>query len=209
MTIDLSVVDSLMPKPSLLAAARLSPLLLPQLRPRTTCTIACTRPIRLPLLPSRRRCGRSPPAGIRGAPALIAQLPALEIISVMGVGYDGVDVAAAKARGVMVTHTPDVLNDDVADLAIGLMLCARASCRRPTATCAAATGQQGPDAAGAQDVRRAAGHRRHGTHRAGHRAAGGGLRHDIAYTARSAKPALPWLRSRRPRRWRRAATSWC
>jgi lactate dehydrogenase-like 2-hydroxyacid dehydrogenase len=55
---------------------------------------------------------------------LIAQLPALEIISIMGVGYDGVDVAAAKARGVMVTHTPDVLNDDVADLAIALMLCA-------------------------------------------------------------------------------------
>jgi lactate dehydrogenase-like 2-hydroxyacid dehydrogenase len=56
--------------------------------------------------------------------ALIAQLPALEIISVFGVGYDGVDVAAAKARGVMVTHTPNVLNDDVADLAIGLMLAA-------------------------------------------------------------------------------------
>ncbi len=55
---------------------------------------------------------------------LMAQLPALELISIMGVGYDGVDVAAAKARGVMVTHTPNVLNDDVADLAIGLMLCA-------------------------------------------------------------------------------------
>lgn len=55
---------------------------------------------------------------------LIAQLPALEIVSVMGVGYDGVDVAAAKAAGAVVTHTPDVLNDDVADLAIGLMLCA-------------------------------------------------------------------------------------
>jgi lactate dehydrogenase-like 2-hydroxyacid dehydrogenase len=55
---------------------------------------------------------------------LIAALPALEIISVMGVGYDGVDVAAAMARGVVVTHTPGVLNDDVADLAIGLMLCA-------------------------------------------------------------------------------------
>ena len=55
---------------------------------------------------------------------LIARLPALELISVMGVGYDGVDVAAAKARGVTVTHTPNVLNDDVADLAIGLALCA-------------------------------------------------------------------------------------
>src|SRR5690242_11992333 len=54
--------------------------------------------------------------------ALIAKLPALEIISVMGVGYDGVDVAAAKARGVVVTHTPGVLNDDVADLALALML---------------------------------------------------------------------------------------
>jgi lactate dehydrogenase-like 2-hydroxyacid dehydrogenase len=53
---------------------------------------------------------------------LMAQLPALQVISVMGVGYDGVDLAAAKARGVMVTHTPNVLNDDVADLALGLML---------------------------------------------------------------------------------------
>jgi lactate dehydrogenase-like 2-hydroxyacid dehydrogenase len=55
---------------------------------------------------------------------LIARLPALRIVSVMGVGYDGVDVAAARERGVMVTHTPDVLNDEVADTAIGLMLCA-------------------------------------------------------------------------------------
>ncbi len=55
---------------------------------------------------------------------LMAKLPALEIISVFGVGYDGIDTQAAKARGVMVTHTPNVLNDDVADLAIGLMLAA-------------------------------------------------------------------------------------
>ena len=53
---------------------------------------------------------------------LMPRLPALEIVSIMGVGYDGVDVAAAKARGVMVAHTPDVLNDDVADLALALML---------------------------------------------------------------------------------------
>lgn len=53
---------------------------------------------------------------------LLKQLPALEIIAVMGVGYDGVDVAAAKARGIVVTHTPGVLNDDVADLAMALML---------------------------------------------------------------------------------------
>ncbi len=54
--------------------------------------------------------------------ALIQQLPALEIISVFGVGYDGVDVAAARARGVPVTNTPDVLTDDVADLGVALML---------------------------------------------------------------------------------------
>ena len=53
---------------------------------------------------------------------LIAQLPKLEIISVFGVGYDGVDVAAARERGVAVTHTPNVLNDEVADLAIALVL---------------------------------------------------------------------------------------
>ena len=53
---------------------------------------------------------------------LLAQLPALEIISVFGVGYDGIDVAAARERGIHVTHTPNVLNDEVADLAIGLML---------------------------------------------------------------------------------------
>jgi len=53
---------------------------------------------------------------------LIARLPALEIISVFGVGYEGVDVAAASERGVVVTHTPDVLNDEVADLAMGLVL---------------------------------------------------------------------------------------
>ncbi|MBT2326163.1 2-hydroxyacid dehydrogenase [Variovorax paradoxus] len=53
---------------------------------------------------------------------LMARLPALEMISVFGVGYDGVDVAAARERGVPVTNTPQVLNDDVADLALGLLL---------------------------------------------------------------------------------------
>lgn len=53
---------------------------------------------------------------------LMDQMPALEIVSIMGVGYDGVDVPAALERKVPVTHTPNVLNDEVADLAIGLML---------------------------------------------------------------------------------------
>lgn len=54
--------------------------------------------------------------------ALMDQLPALEIVSIMGVGYDGVDISAALERRVPVTHTPGVLNNEVADLAIGLML---------------------------------------------------------------------------------------
>ena len=54
--------------------------------------------------------------------ALLDQLPALEIIANMGVGYDKVDVAAATARGVVVCNTPDVLTDEVADLTLGLLL---------------------------------------------------------------------------------------
>jgi lactate dehydrogenase-like 2-hydroxyacid dehydrogenase len=59
----------------------------------------------------------------RGADrALIAALPRLEIISVFGVGTDNVDLAAARERNIPVTNTPGILGDEVADLAIGLML---------------------------------------------------------------------------------------
>lgn len=53
---------------------------------------------------------------------LIRALPRLRIISNYGVGYDNVDVETAVKRGIVVTHTPDVLNDDVANTAILLML---------------------------------------------------------------------------------------
>ena len=53
---------------------------------------------------------------------LIARLPRLEIIACFGVGTDRVDLAAARERGIAVTNTPGVMADDVADLAIGLML---------------------------------------------------------------------------------------
>ena len=49
-------------------------------------------------------------------------LPALEIIAVNGVGLDGIDLDAARARGIAVTTTPNVLTDDVADVALGLLL---------------------------------------------------------------------------------------
>ena len=53
---------------------------------------------------------------------LIESLPALEIISVYGVGFDKVDLDAARERGVRVTNTPDVLTADVADLGVAMML---------------------------------------------------------------------------------------
>ena len=55
-------------------------------------------------------------------PALIDRLPKLEIIASATVGYDGIAVEYARARNIPVTNTPDVLNDDVADLAIALMI---------------------------------------------------------------------------------------
>ena len=55
--------------------------------------------------------------------ALLARLPKLELISSFGVGYDHIDATAAAKRGIVVTHTPDVLTEEVADTAIGLLLC--------------------------------------------------------------------------------------
>jgi lactate dehydrogenase-like 2-hydroxyacid dehydrogenase len=54
--------------------------------------------------------------------ALLAALPKLQIISSFGVGYDHIDANAAARRGVIVTHTPDVLTEEVADTALGLLL---------------------------------------------------------------------------------------
>jgi len=53
---------------------------------------------------------------------LLDKLPKLEVISVFGVGYDGVPVQYCKTRGILVGHTPDVLTDDVADVALALTL---------------------------------------------------------------------------------------
>lgn len=50
------------------------------------------------------------------------RLPALRLIAVHGVGYDKVDVAHARSRGIAVTNTPDVLTEDVADMALALVL---------------------------------------------------------------------------------------
>ncbi|MCC6195477.1 MAG: 2-hydroxyacid dehydrogenase, partial [Burkholderiales bacterium] len=54
--------------------------------------------------------------------SLMAALPKLEIVSIFGVGLDAVDVDAARARGIRVANTPDVLTEDNAEYAIALVL---------------------------------------------------------------------------------------
>ena len=54
--------------------------------------------------------------------ALMDRLPGLELIANMGVGYDNIDIAAATARSIVVTNTPDVLTDEVADFTLGLLI---------------------------------------------------------------------------------------
>jgi lactate dehydrogenase-like 2-hydroxyacid dehydrogenase len=58
--------------------------------------------------------------GINGE--TIARLPQLKLIAHFGVGYDSVDVQAARARKIAITNTPDVLTEEVADLAMGLLI---------------------------------------------------------------------------------------
>ncbi len=178
----------------LLAVARTSPLLAPQLAAAFTVheRLHETDPAAFAAAAPRIRAIAA--SGESKVPAaLIAQLPALELISVMGVGYDGVDVAAAKARGVVVTHTPDVLNDDVADLALGLMLCAAR--QLPAADRWVRAGQwesQGPMPL----ARKLSGARLGivGIGRIGQAIAqrATAFNMTIAYTARSARPSLPW-----------------
>jgi len=54
--------------------------------------------------------------------ALIEALPKLEIVSSFSVGVDKIDLEKCREKGIRVTNTPDVLTDEVSDLAIGLML---------------------------------------------------------------------------------------
>jgi lactate dehydrogenase-like 2-hydroxyacid dehydrogenase len=55
-------------------------------------------------------------------PGMLDKLPNLEVIPVFGVGYDGVPLDVCRARGIKVSNTPDVLTDDVADIALALIL---------------------------------------------------------------------------------------
>ncbi len=111
--------------PSALVLAPLPPAVQPHLERACACHHAAT-PDALeallsapPAAPLRALVGNG---GTQVPAALLDRLPHLEIITLCGVGYDGVDLAACRQRGVRVTNTPDVLTDDVADLATALVL---------------------------------------------------------------------------------------
>lgn len=55
-------------------------------------------------------------------PELLIQFPALKLIAIFGVGYDGVDMHYINQKNIVVTNTPGVLTDDVADLAVTFSL---------------------------------------------------------------------------------------
>jgi lactate dehydrogenase-like 2-hydroxyacid dehydrogenase len=59
---------------------------------------------------------------VRGDAKTLARFPKLEIVSAFGVGYDHVDAAYARDHNIMVTNTPDVLTEEVADIAMGLLI---------------------------------------------------------------------------------------
>lgn len=58
----------------------------------------------------------------RGDAKTLARFPKLEIVASFGVGYDHVDTAYAREHNIMVTNTPDVLTEEVADVAMGLLI---------------------------------------------------------------------------------------
>ena len=61
--------------------------------------------------------------GGRGVEAAVMEkLPKLKLVACFGVGVDAIDLAYCKAKGIVVSNTPDVLTEDVADLALALLL---------------------------------------------------------------------------------------
>jgi lactate dehydrogenase-like 2-hydroxyacid dehydrogenase len=73
--------------------------------------------------PVRQRVRALVTNGIRGAERkLIEYFPQLELIASLGIGLDAIDLSCAQARGIRVTNTPGVIADDVADLAIAMIV---------------------------------------------------------------------------------------
>jgi len=113
-----------MPPAEILVTAPLPPFLYEPLKAAFTCHdyyAAADKPALLAALGARVR-GLVQGGGTVTPTTLLDALPNLEIISVFGVGYDGVPVDYCRTRGIKVTNTPDVLTEDVADVALALVM---------------------------------------------------------------------------------------
>ena len=104
--------------------------------------------------------------------SFMARFPKLQIVASFGVGYDHMDAKWAAAHGVILTNTPAVLTEEVADTALGLLLCTVREFpqaeRSPARRKVAAQGLSAEQGDAAQPHRR---HGRHGRDRPGDRAA--------------------------------------
>jgi lactate dehydrogenase-like 2-hydroxyacid dehydrogenase len=113
-----------MTKPELLIASPMMPMIEEQLERHFTVERLYKAQDKDKLLaefgPKVRALGATPGAKIDAA--LMQKLPKLEIVGSFGVGYDSVDAKWAGENGIVVTNTPDVLNEEVADTALGLLL---------------------------------------------------------------------------------------
>ena len=179
--------------PEILTAAKLSPFFMTSLQAHYVVhdRLHLSDPAAFATVAPRIRAVAA--SGDSQVPAeLIDRLPALELISVMGVGYDGVDLSRCLARQIPVTHTPDVLNDDVADLALALMLSVARAIPQSDVHVRAGRWPEGP-----MPLQRKMSGSRIGIVGIGRigqaiatRAAAFGM--GIAYTARSPRPQLPY-----------------
>ena len=79
----------------------------------------------------------------QGRRRFLKQFPKLEQMSSFGVGYDHIDAKWAGEHGIVVTNTPEVLNEEVADTALGLLLCTVREFPQADASCAPANGRRG------------------------------------------------------------------
>jgi lactate dehydrogenase-like 2-hydroxyacid dehydrogenase len=111
-------------RPDVIVTAPLPPFLYDPLKTDYACHDYCRASDKPALLAaeSAKIRGLVQGGGTITPTSLLDALPALEIISVFGVGYDGVPVAYCRERGLKVTNTPDVLTDDVADVAVALVM---------------------------------------------------------------------------------------
>jgi phosphoglycerate dehydrogenase-like enzyme len=103
-------------KPDLLLVGPSKPLLAKGLEPAFTSRPRTAKPSSIAL---QTACGRWPSR----TPAFMQRFPKLEFVSSFGVDYDHVDAKWAGSHGVIVTNTPDVLNEEVADTTLGLLQC--------------------------------------------------------------------------------------